>query len=158
MTDQRWGRRQLAGFWLRVAATLVDVVVGLVAFAALVLLVPPVVDAVAPDAPGWVVGAVVAGVLALGALLYDVLMTAGVGGTLGKRAAGIEVRADDGARLESGPALGRSVGRVLSVAVVGLGLLWVAWDGRKQAWHDKLVGALVVKRRHLPPADRKSVV
>ena len=27
-----------------------------------------------------------------------------------------------------------------------LGFLWVAWDPRKQGWHDKLAGTYVVKR------------
>ncbi|MCL1073272.1 RDD family protein [Shewanella dokdonensis] len=29
---------------------------------------------------------------------------------------------------------------------LGLGLLWVAFDARKQGWHDKLAGTLVIKQ------------
>lgn len=150
MTEQHWERGQLGGFWLRVAAVLVDVAVALAAFMLLVLLVPPVLDTLIGEAPLDVVGGLVAGLLVVGALLYDVLMTAGIGGTLGKRAAGIEVRGGNGDRIEVGRALGRSLARVLSLVPVALGLLWVGWDRRKQGWHDKLAKTVVVKRRHLP--------
>lgn len=150
MTEQHWERGQLGGFWLRVAAMLVDVAVALAAFGLLVLLVPPVLDTLTGDAPDEVVVGLVAGLLVVGGLLYDVLMTAGIGGTLGKRAAGIEVRRGNGDRLEVGRALGRSLARVLSVVPVALGLLWVGWDRHKQGWHDKLAKTVVVKRRHLP--------
>ena len=33
-----------------------------------------------------------------------------------------------------------------SMLVLGLGFLWIAWDPRKQSWHDKLAGTLVVRR------------
>lgn len=150
MTDQHWERGQFGGFWLRVAAVLVDAAIALAVFAVLVLLTPPVLDTLLGDASTEVLIGLVAGLLVVGGLLYDVLMTAGIGGTLGKRAAGIEVRGADGDRIEVGRALGRSVARLLSVAPVALGLLWAGWDGRKQCWHDKLARTVVVKRRHLP--------
>jgi uncharacterized RDD family membrane protein YckC len=28
-----------------------------------------------------------------------------------------------------------------------LGMLWVAFDARKQGWHDKLAGTVVIKDR-----------
>lgn len=35
-----------------------------------------------------------------------------------------------------------------SMLVLGLGFLWIAWDPRKQSWHDKLAGTLVVRPRN----------
>ncbi|MEM7081204.1 MAG: RDD family protein [Pseudomonadota bacterium] len=35
---------------------------------------------------------------------------------------------------------------VLSVPLLGLGCLWVLWDSRRQGWHDKLAGTVVLKR------------
>ena len=32
----------------------------------------------------------------------------------------------------------------VSLVPLGLGFLWIAWDKRKQGWHDKLAGTLVV--------------
>jgi uncharacterized RDD family membrane protein YckC len=28
---------------------------------------------------------------------------------------------------------------------LGLGFLWIAFDKRKQAWHDKLAGTVVIR-------------
>jgi uncharacterized RDD family membrane protein YckC len=30
---------------------------------------------------------------------------------------------------------------------LGLGLIWVAFDPKKQGWHDKLAGTIVVRVR-----------
>ncbi|RYY81863.1 MAG: RDD family protein, partial [Comamonadaceae bacterium] len=32
-----------------------------------------------------------------------------------------------------------------------IGFLWVAWDPRKQGWHDKLAGTVVVRARKRGP-------
>jgi uncharacterized RDD family membrane protein YckC len=42
------------------------------------------------------------------------------------------------------PLLGLTFGAVGAV-LLGLGYLWIAFDPRKQAWHDKLAGTIVVK-------------
>lgn len=41
----------------------------------------------------------------------------------------------------------RYIGYYLSLIPFGLGYLWVAWDKRKQGWHDKIAGTLVIKTR-----------
>ena len=41
----------------------------------------------------------------------------------------------------------RYIGYYISAIVFGLGFLWVAFDKRKQGWHDKIAGTLVVKRQ-----------
>lgn len=153
-----WSRRELAGFWLRVAALGVDLVVVVAAAALLAGLVVPALVGVVADLPlpGTVDEAALTlwllvglGVLVL--VLYDVLATAGAGGTLGKRAAGIEVRDQaSGQRVEAGVAAGRMITRVLSLLPVTLGFLWAGWSARKQTWHDLLAGTVVVRRRHLP--------
>lgn len=33
----------------------------------------------------------------------------------------------------------------LSLLPLGLGFLWIAWDAKKQGWHDKLAGTVVVR-------------
>jgi len=39
----------------------------------------------------------------------------------------------------------RALASLLSLAVIGLGFFWIAWDREKQAWHDKIAGTLVVR-------------
>jgi uncharacterized RDD family membrane protein YckC len=41
----------------------------------------------------------------------------------------------------------RYLGYYVSLFGLGLGFLWVAWDARKQGWHDKLAGTVVVRAR-----------
>ncbi|MBA6340744.1 RDD family protein [Colwellia sp. MB02u-10] len=38
----------------------------------------------------------------------------------------------------------RYVGYVLAILPLGLGIFWVAWDKKKQGWHDKLAGTVVI--------------
>ena len=69
------------------------------------------------------------------------------GRTLGKRLLGLRVVNEAG----NAPGIGRVIlreiiGRFISGLVFGLGYLWVAWDGRKQGWHDKIGGTTVQRR------------
>jgi len=45
----------------------------------------------------------------------------------------------------TGQLIGRYLGYYLSILGFGLGFLWIIWDKRKQGWHDKLAGTLVIK-------------
>ena len=38
----------------------------------------------------------------------------------------------------------RYVGYFISLLPLGLGFLWIAFDPRKQGWHDKLAGSVVI--------------
>lgn len=48
------------------------------------------------------------------------------------------------------PTLGQTIGRYLAyfVSIFGfmLGFIWVAFDKRKQGWHDKLAGTVVIRK------------
>jgi uncharacterized RDD family membrane protein YckC len=43
--------------------------------------------------------------------------------------------------------LGRSLALLLSLVPFGLGCIWAAFQPKKQAWHDKLAGTMVVRAR-----------
>jgi len=47
----------------------------------------------------------------------------------------------------------RYLGYYLSSLPLCLGLLWVAFDPRKQGWHDKLAGTVVVRPARRGPAQ-----
>jgi uncharacterized RDD family membrane protein YckC len=42
----------------------------------------------------------------------------------------------------------RYLGYFVSTFPLCLGLIWVGIDKRKQGWHDKLAGTVVVRRKH----------
>ena len=86
--------------------------------------------------------------LALGtSLLYSVLLWSLFGGTLGQRLLGLHVvDAATGHNIGIGRAIGRYVGFVISAAVIYIGLIWAAFDPRKQGWHDKMASTFVVRK------------
>ena len=43
--------------------------------------------------------------------------------------------------------IARYVGYLLSMLPLGLGFIWIAFDKRKQGWHDKLSGTVVVRKK-----------
>ena len=42
--------------------------------------------------------------------------------------------------------VGRYLGYYVSIIPLFLGIIWVAFDTRKQGWHDKLAGTVVVRK------------
>ena len=68
--------------------------------------------------------------------------------TPGKIAIGARiVDARTGEPAGTGQLIGRYLGYFVSTLFLGLGLLWVAFDARKQGWHDKLAGTVVIRRK-----------
>jgi uncharacterized RDD family membrane protein YckC len=55
------------------------------------------------------------------------------------------VRAEDGAKIDWVRGLLRYVGLIISVIPLFVGLIWAAFDSRKQGWHDKIAGTLVIR-------------
>jgi len=82
----------------------------------------------------------------LAALVYYTYFWSGAGGgrTWGMRVMGLRVVREDGSALSVTRALIRFVGLLVSFFVLLIGLIWVAFDAKKQGWHDKFAGSLVV--------------
>jgi uncharacterized RDD family membrane protein YckC len=45
----------------------------------------------------------------------------------------------------TGQMIGRYLGYYVSLFTLGLGFFWVGWDPRKQGFHDKLAGTVVIR-------------
>jgi len=71
--------------------------------------------------------------------------TYGKGQTLGMRALNIRVVKTDGSQLDLMGAFIRYIGLIVSIACLFIGVIWAAFDGNKQGWHDKIAGTYVVK-------------
>ncbi|HTN48471.1 MAG TPA: RDD family protein [Burkholderiaceae bacterium] len=138
---------EYVGFWARVLAALIDSVLVL-------LVIGPVLY--------WIYGP-------------SYLATAGLGGaagtvdvllnwvfpavavvvfwiyrqaTPGKMVIGAKiVDATTGMPPTTGQLIGRYLGYYVSMIPCFLGMLWIAFDARKQGWHDKLAGTVVIKDR-----------
>jgi uncharacterized RDD family membrane protein YckC len=57
------------------------------------------------------------------------------------------VDADSAGPPSTGQLVGRYFAYYISIIPLCLGLFWVAFDARKQGWHDKLARTVVVRDR-----------
>ena len=55
------------------------------------------------------------------------------------------VDAKTGGKLSAGQSLIRYLGYYVSIIPLGLGLIWVGVDKRKQGFHDKIAGTVVIR-------------
>ena len=95
---------------------------------------------------GWLVLAI--GLFTLAAIVALVLYCKKVasGQSWGHKAMGIRiVGSDTGQSISAGKVFARQICRIFSQLFCLLGYFWMLWDPRKQTWHDKMVGTVVVK-------------
>lgn len=83
--------------------------------------------------------------LAIGLAYFLIMWVNYDGATPGKRLMAIKIIRSDGSKLSYPSAFLRYIGYFVSAFVFGLGYLWMIWDKKKQAWHDKIAGTVVVK-------------
>ena len=137
---------EYAGFWIRLLATMIDTLL-------VVAITFPLLVAVYGweyfnlERTGVVAGpleVVVSYVLpAVAVMVFWAFRQA----TPGKMLLSLRiVDAATGGAPSVGQCVGRYFGYFVSALPLGLGLLWVAFDKRKQGWHDKLAGTVVIKR------------
>jgi uncharacterized RDD family membrane protein YckC len=126
---------EYAGFWVRFWATMVD---SLILLAVSLPLLIPFYDSLSVNVlVSWVLPAA-----------WAVWFWSKKGASPGKMALSLQVL---DARTGDIPTLKQSIGRYLAYFVAMLpfflGIFWVIFDARKQGWHDKLAGTVVVRKR-----------
>ena len=113
-----------AGFWIRMAALLLDL-----------LMVGILMSMLHHSSNLQLV------VLAI----YGALMWKLRGTTVGGLVFHLQVIRVDGRPIDWETAIVRALACFLSMAVAGLGFFWIAFDPGKQGWHDKIAGTAVVR-------------
>jgi uncharacterized RDD family membrane protein YckC len=76
---------------------------------------------------------------------YGAVMWKLRGSTVGGIVFDLRVVRLDGREVDWETAIIRALSCFLSLAVAGLGFIWIALDGNNQAWHDKIAGTVVVR-------------
>ncbi|MBN2108617.1 MAG: RDD family protein [Deltaproteobacteria bacterium] len=76
---------------------------------------------------------------------YFIYFHALSGQTVGKLALGLKVVGRDGGAIGFALATVRYFGSFISLLCAGLGFVWIAFDSRRQGWHDKMAGSFVVR-------------
>jgi uncharacterized RDD family membrane protein YckC len=139
---------EYVGFWARVGASLIDTVLAMVVIVPLLLAIygKAYFD---NQSTGGIAGPadfLISWVLpAIAVVLFWIHRQA----TPGKMAISARVvDAKTGGPLGVGQSIVRYLGYFVSTIPAGLGLVWVAFDPKKQGWHDKIAGTVVVRDRH----------
>jgi uncharacterized RDD family membrane protein YckC len=78
-------------------------------------------------------------------LVYHIGFWTWKGTTVGGIICQLRVVRTDGTQVRFVDALVRGLSSIFSLAVVGIGCLWILKDQERQAWHDRIAGTYVVK-------------
>lgn len=141
------------GFWIRFIASIIDNVV-LYVINFILIFVGIIAMGLGPSGLEGLEGGGVEKIkLLLPFYLCSIIITiayytyfhGNTGQTPGKMMCKLKVVRTNGESLGYGKAFLRWIGYIVSWCVFGLGYLWVAWDKRKQAWHDKIAGTCVIR-------------
>ncbi|RFA27004.1 RDD family protein [Alkalilimnicola ehrlichii] len=137
-----------AGFWVRTGAAFIDTIL-------LLLVLAPILTWIY-GAEYWYSEQLVHGTWDV---VFNYLMPVVViiafwiykSATPGKLAVNIAiVDAKTGGKPSTGQFILRYIGYYVAMLPLFIGIIWVGIDKRKQGWHDKLAGTVVV---HIPPAS-----
>lgn len=137
------GQTQYAGFWMRVAASLID---------GFVLMIPGLIVigifggiGAAIESEGLVLMGYLIYILMF--WLYSALMEASSKqATVGKMALGLKVTDLSGGSISFGQATGRHFGKIVSYLILYIGYMMAGWTEKKQALHDMMASTLVVRK------------
>jgi uncharacterized RDD family membrane protein YckC len=133
-----------AGFWIRVAAKLLDgLIIG-------VIFIPPiiyfVITAAARREPGrfQFLPLLFQFLYAAANVAYQVFFLGKYGATLGKKACGLRVITADGDKISYARATGRVFAEMISGMICYIGYIIVGFDGQKRALHDHICNTRVI--------------
>jgi uncharacterized RDD family membrane protein YckC len=138
-----------AGFWIRVGASIIDSIL-------ILLVIAPILTAIY-GREYWVSESFIQGTWdvllnyilpAIAIVIFWIYRSA----TPGKMLLGLTiVDARTGGKPSTGQFIGRYLGYYVSTIPLLLGLIWVGIDKRKQGWHDKLAGTVVIRNKKGEP-------
>lgn len=141
-----------AGFWRRVAATIIDNIVLIPVLGVLTAWLfgadnaTPALDDLSPAGmqamQQYLLQQLLPLLLTLALTVFFWVRFVGTPGKLLLRCHVVD--AQSLAPLTVTQSLVRYIGYIVSLLPLGLGFLWIAFDARKQAWHDKLAGSVVI--------------
>lgn len=134
---------EYAGFWIRVLAAVGDSILFSLVTMPIAFVLGMVMGASEADP---ISSAVIQITVNAVVMVVSVILWVKYAGTPVKRLLKLKVLdAETGEHLSYGKAVIRYLGYIPATVVLFLGLIWVAFDKKKQGWHDKMAGSVVVK-------------
>jgi uncharacterized RDD family membrane protein YckC len=133
------------GFWIRVLAYIIDaIILGIIGG---IISVPIGVNYTDMNSLNSAAARTSNGIDLVLSFVYFTLLWSYMGASIGQRLLGLHVLdATTGQPITFGKAALRWLGLFISFAVCAIGVIWVAFDSRKQGWMDKIAGTVVVRR------------
>jgi uncharacterized RDD family membrane protein YckC len=146
------------GFWRRGLAFFIDSIIlytlSTALFAAWITITHTPVDSheffiLSNTTPEIFIGVILPyyGISVLLNMTYFTYFHGTIGQTPGKKLLGLKVIDITGKEMTLGIAFLRWVGYIISKLVLFLGFIWIAFDRRKQGWHDKIAGTCVIRTK-----------
>ena len=145
---------EYAGFWRRVAASLIDTILMVVVLA---MLAVPLGLMGVPLMMGHSGSFLITDIIPM---VIVITLWLKFGATPGKQLLDCQiVDAQTGNSLRLGQSILRYLGYILSALPLCLGFLWVAWSPRKQGFHDYIARTVVIHKgeRHRDPVADKPI-
>lgn len=93
---------------------------------------------------GIMMAAIISTIISI--VYFSFMESSKIQGTVGKMVLGLKVTDMDGNQLNLGKAFLRNIGKILSQMIAMIGFIMAGFTDKKQALHDMIAGALVVKK------------
>lgn len=142
---------EYAGFWVRLVATIIDTLL-------LMALIFPLLVAIYgwayfdAERTGFIAGPADFIISWVAPAVAVIVFWRYKQATPGKMALSILITdATTGSAPSTGQCVGRYFAYLVSMVPLFLGFIWIAFDRRKQGWHDKLAGTVVIRARNRGP-------
>lgn len=143
--------QEYAGFWIRTGAAIIDTIL-------IIIITLPLLTAIYGK-DYWTNESFTMGfwdvmfnyiLPAIAVILFWSYKSA----TPGKMATNLTILdAKTGGKPSTGQFIGRYLGYYVSMIPLFLGIIWVGIDKRKQGWHDKLAGTVVIRNNRSEPVE-----
>nr|VFJ56572.1 MAG: Uncharacterized membrane protein YckC, RDD family [Candidatus Kentron sp. FW] len=137
---------EYAGFWIRSGAAVIDTII-------LLLITGPIVTAIY-GAEYWEGEYIIAGfwdfiitwILPVVAIVFLWNWKQATPGKMALKVLIVDEKTGNSPTMKQW--IIRYLGYYLSLIPLGFGYFWVAWDSKKQGWHDKLAGTVVIRPKN----------
>jgi uncharacterized RDD family membrane protein YckC len=136
-----------AGFWVRFLAFLIDAIALGLLTSALIPFWGPQIEVTGTGANAtFHINAAANAVGTLVGLAYFIGFWSWRGQTVGMMPFNMQVvGVADGKKIDPVRGLLRYVGFIIAAIPIFIGLIWAAFDSRKQGWHDKIASTVVIR-------------
>ncbi len=131
---------EYAGFWIRVGAAILDLIIFIVALIPIAIIFDweTAYSSNLNSTADWVWQLIWA--------VFYIFCWVKFAGTPGKRLLRLKILDEKtGENITVGQGVIRYVGSIISALVLLIGIIWVAFDSKKQGWHDKMARTVVVR-------------